>query len=94
MYSQLKPIHLKASASMVLNNLAVKLNADNGGADLLFLHKSVVHLLLSEGDSSPEEYTQRHVVCQVPTANQQVSFVLILQVKYLLLPIIINSLLL
>ena len=82
MYSRQKSICLKASASMVSNNLAVKLNPDTGGADMLFLHKSVVHLLLSSGpDLSNEAYTHRHVVCQIPTANQQMSFVLILQVR-------------
>lgn len=81
MYSRQSSIQLKASASMALNNLAVKLNADTGCADILYLHKSVVHLLLSGGDSSPDGYSQRHVACQIPTVNQQVSYVLILQVS-------------
>lgn len=78
MYSQQKSLLAKASASLVSNNLAVKLNADTGGADLLFLHKSVVHLLLSGAE--PYCYNHRHVVCKVPSGKEQVSFVLILQV--------------
>lgn len=82
MYARTNSLQGKASASMVPNNLAVNLNADTNDADILFLHKSAAQLLLSGDEESADGYTQKHVACKLPSSGQQMSFVLILQVKF------------
>lgn len=80
MYTRSQPLVAKASASMVPNNLSVRSNPSTGGSDVLVLHKSVAHVLFSSPE--PGCYTDQHVVCKVPSANQQTSFVMILQVSF------------
>lgn len=86
MYARTNSLEAKASASMLPNNLAVNLNADTGDADLLFLHKSAVHLVFSGDESQQSEsgggYLHRSVVCKIPSVSQQtsLSYILILQV--------------
>ena len=91
MYARGKPIQATASASMAPNNLAVNLSAVTGSADILFLHKSAVHLMLSDGETG--DFIQRPVICKIPSINQQVSYVLIMQVGVIVLIIIIILLL-
>lgn len=79
MYNRSQSLVAKASASMVPNNLSVRLNPDTGRTDILMLHKSVAHILISTPE--PNNYVDQHVVCKIPSANQQVSFVMILQVS-------------
>jgi len=64
---------------MLTNNLAVTLNSSSSAADLVYVHKSVAHLLLSSGE--PGAYDHKHVICKIPTVDQQMSFVMILQVS-------------
>lgn len=80
MFSRGKPLSTSASASMLPNNLAVNLNATTGTADILFLHKSAVQMMLSSEETG-DGRLERSVVCKIPSINQQVSYVLIMQVR-------------
>ena len=90
MYARGKPIQATASASMAPNNLAVNLNAVTGSADILFLHKSAVHLMLSDGETG--DFIQRPVICKIPSINQQVSYVLIMQVGVIIIVVLFITL--
>ncbi|XP_067952093.1 WD repeat-containing protein 54-like [Watersipora subatra] len=78
-----KQMVASASASMLPNNLAVNLNAATGGADIVYIHKSAANLMLSEGSSgNGDGYLHRPVVCKIPTANQQLAYILIMQADW------------
>ncbi|KAF6041552.1 WDR54 [Bugula neritina] len=72
---------------MLHNNLAV--NFKSAKNSLLFVHKSAAHLLCKadaakdfpDCEVTADGHIHRDVVCKVPSANQQISYVLILQVS-------------